>query len=78
MLLLRNKYINSLQTDSCREDAWCPIDKNEGVVKREVFLGGARAPLEETPGAPHIREFRMCGIKCRSSYLHSHAFQKQK
>ena len=22
---------------------WCPIDKNEGIVKREVFLGGAGA-----------------------------------
>ena len=29
------------------------------------------------PGAPHIRGFRMCGIKSRSSYLHSHSFQKQ-
>ncbi len=30
-------------------DAWCPIDKNEGTVKREVFLGGAPAPLGSTP-----------------------------
>ena len=27
----------------------CPIDKNEGVVKREVLLSGARAPLGSTP-----------------------------
>jgi hypothetical protein len=25
------------------EMCWCPIDKNEGIVKREVFLGGAGA-----------------------------------
>ena len=29
--------------------ARCPIDKNEGVVKSEVFLSGARAPLGPTP-----------------------------
>jgi len=29
--------------------ARCPIDKNEGVVKREIFLGGARAPLVSAP-----------------------------
>jgi hypothetical protein len=32
-----------------RQAAWCPIDKNEGVVKREVFLSGARAPLGSAP-----------------------------
>jgi hypothetical protein len=29
--------------------AGAPIDKNEGIVKREVFLGGAPAPPGSTP-----------------------------
>ena len=39
---------------------------------------GPRLPSScPRPGAPHIRGFRMCGIKSRSSYLDSHSFQKQ-
>src|ERR1019366_3312568 len=37
----------------------------------------SQVSASEWPGAPHIRGFRMCGIKSRSSYLHSHSFQKQ-
>ena len=43
-----------------------PIDKNEGVVKREVFLGGARAPLEETPRVglwePRLWNITRCSV----------------
>jgi hypothetical protein len=43
---------------------------------RETAASSIKYPVK-VPGAPHIRGSRMCGIKSRSNYLHSHSFQKQ-
>ena len=57
--------------------SWDNCTSTPSGFEHSQFQSGANRAHAALPGAPHIRGFRMCRIKSRSSYLDSHSFQKQ-